>query len=223
QYPNSLFDDVLAQPLADAVLGPQRKLVFTLFGAVFFVLLIACANVANLLMARAASRRAEVALRGALGASRSRLMRQLLIECLMLAIGGGVLGLVVAKEGIRFLTTSPASIPRLQDAILNGMVVLFTLTISVACAFFFGLLPAFGASRLDVQQTLRDGGREASVTSRDPARGALVVAELCLSDVLLIGAALLIRSHLELEAVSPGFNQHGVTLAGIVVPSSRYQ
>src|SRR6201995_1671368 len=137
EYPHSGFEDVFAQPVADAVIGPQRGTLFTLLGAVTLVLLIACANVANLLIARASSRRGEIAIRGALGASRGRIVMQLLIESLLIALAGGALGLVVAFEGIRFLVTSPASIPRLQDTTLNGTVVAFTMALAVGCAIVF--------------------------------------------------------------------------------------
>ncbi len=223
QYPNSGFEDVDVRLFADDLVGAvNRTLLFTLLGAVGLVLLIACANVANLLIARAGVRRAEIAIRAALGASRRRIVAQLLVESLLLALAGGVLGLLVAWAGVRFLVTSPASMARLKDATLNGPVVAFTLVLAMACAVVFGLLPALRATRLDLQQTLRDGGREASLSSRDRLRGLLVVGELCLTQVLLIGAALLIRSALLVQAVPPGFATNNVLITNVLLPAQRY-
>jgi len=221
QYPNSYFDDISAKPLSDAVIGGQKMLLYTLFGAVSLVLLIACANVANLLLARATARRAEVAVRGALGASRGRLVQQLVIESMVLGLAGGVLGLAVAWAGVRFLVTSPASIPRLQTTTLNGTVVAFTLVLSTVCALVFGLVPAIRAARFDLQQTLRDGGRESAGSARDGLRGALVVGELCLSQLLLVGAGLLIRSALVVQSVPPGFDARNLLVTNLM-PSRQY-
>jgi putative ABC transport system permease protein len=223
RYPNSGFEDVDVQSFAEALVGPvDRTLLFTLLGAVVVVLLIACANVANLLIARADIRRGEIAIRGALGASRARIVTQLLVESLLLGVTGGALGLVVAWAGVRFLVTSPASIARLELATLNLPVVLFTLALSVACAIVFGMLPALRAARLDLQQTLRDGGREASVSARERLRGLLVVGELCLCQILLIGAALLIRSALLVEAVPSGFVTKNLLITYVGLPQQRY-
>ncbi len=161
QYPNSGFDDIRVRSYADDVVGSDnRTLLFTLLGAVGLVLLIACANVANLLIARGGTRRTEIAIRGALGASRGRIVSQLLVESLLLGLAGGVLGLAVAWAGVRFLVTSPVNMARLGDSTLNTPVITFTFALAVACAIVFGLLPALHAARLDLQQTLRDGGRE---------------------------------------------------------------
>ena len=154
-------------------IGDSGKTLYMLFGAVGLVLLIACANVANLLIARASRRRAEIAVRGALGASRGRIVRQLFVESLLLGVAGGVLGLIVGYAGIRFLVTSPASVPRLQHASLSGTVVAFTMLLAIGCALLFGLVPALRAARTDLQQTLRDGGREsAGALARRIPRGA---------------------------------------------------
>ena len=178
EYPHSGFEDVDARPIVETVIGPDtRSLLLTLFGAVSLVLLIACANVANLLIARASVRRAELAIRGALGASRTRIVAQLFTESVILGLVGGALGLLVAMAGIRFLVTSPTVVPRLQDTTLNPTVVAFTMVLSLGCAIVFGLLPAVHAARLDLQQTLRDGGRESAVSSRDRMRGVLVVGD----------------------------------------------
>jgi predicted permease len=221
QYPNSYFDDISAKPLSDAVVGGENTLLYTLLGAVSLVLLIACANVANLLMARASARRAELAVRGALGASRGRLVQQLLMESLVLGVIGGVLGLMVAWAGVRFLVTSPASIPRLQTTTLNAPVVAFTFGLSIICALLFGLIPALRAARLDLQQTLRDGGRESAASSRDRLRGVLVVGELGLSQLLLVGAGLLIRSALMVQSVPPGFQTDNLLVTN-VMPARQY-
>lgn len=223
QYPNSGFDDVKAMPLAEAVVGDQGKILYMLFGAVTLVLLIACANVANLLIARGARRRAEIAVRGALGASRGRIVRQLLIESMLLGLAGGVLGMIVALAGIKFLVTSPASLPRLEHTSLNGTVIAFTMLLATGCAVIFGLVPALRASRADLQQTLRDGGRESATGARDVFRGALVVGELCLAQVLLIAAALLIRSTMLMSAVPAGFDTHNLLAFSLTLPGSRYQ
>lgn len=223
QYPNSGFEDVDVQSFARDLVGPvDRTLLYTLMAAVFVVLLIACANVANLLIARAGARRGEIAIRGALGASRGRIVAQLLVESLLLGIAGGVLGLAVAWAGVRFLVTSPAHIARLEFATLNWPVVAFTLALSIGCAIVFGMLPALRAARLDLQQTLRDGGRDAPGVARERLRGLLVVGELCLSQVLLIGAALLIRSALLVAAVPPGFDTKNLLITYIGLPPKSY-
>ncbi len=223
EYPNSGFEDVLVQPYAQDMVGAiNRTLLLTLLGAVTLVLLIACANVANLLIARAKVRQAEMAIRGALGASRGRIVGQLLVESVMLALGGGLLGLLTAWAGVRFLVTSPAAIARLRDSTLNVPVVLFTFSVAVACSLLFGLLPAIRAAKTDLQQTLRDGGREASVTARDRVRGFLVAGELCLVQVLLVGAALLIRSAMLLQSVQPGFATDNLLITNIVLPPRTY-
>lgn len=223
EYPNSGFEDVDVRRYADDMVGSlNRTLLLTLLGAVTLVLLIACANVANLLIARAKTRRAEIAIRGALGASHTRIVAQLLVESLILALTGGLLGLAVAWAGVRFLVTSPAGMARLRDSTLNAPVVLFTFGVAVACSVLFGLLPALRAARTDLQQTLRDGGREASVSSRDRVRGLLVVGELCLVQVLLVGAALLIRSAMLLQAVQPGFSTDNLLITNVMLPPRRY-
>jgi putative ABC transport system permease protein len=223
EYPNKGFDGtVLGQSPAEQLIGNQRRNLYTLLGAVALVLLIACGNVANLLLARGTVRRPEIAIRGALGASRRRIVGQLLIESLLLGIGGGILGLAVAAAGVKFLVRSPAGIPRLQDTTLNAPVLLFTLGLSIACALVFGLWPALRASRLDLQQTLRDGGRESAASVRDRARGALVVSELCLAQLLLVGAGLMIRSMLVVLSVPPGFATKNILMMNVQLPSARY-
>jgi predicted permease len=223
QHPHSGYDGgIVAKPLIDTVLGPGRRLLYTLLGAVGLVLLIACGNIANLLIARATVRRPEIAIRGALGATRSRITAQLLVESGLLALAGGVAGLFVAVAGMRFLITSPASLPRLQNTTLNPPVVLFTFALALGCAILFGLMPALRASRLDLQQTLRDGGRDAHGAARQRLRQALVIAELCLASLLLVGAGLLIKSSILIQSVSPGFDTRNLLAFSVGLPSARY-
>lgn len=213
---------VQMQSLTDAVIGSQRTLLLTLLGAVALVLLIVCANVANLLIARSAVRRTEIAIRAALGASRGRIVTQLLVESLLLGLAGGVLGIGVAVAGVRFLVTSPVSVPRLQDVHVDGAVLAFALVLSVGCAVVFGLLPAIRAATLDLQQALRDGGRESGGAVRERSRALLVIGELCLTQVLVIAAGLLIRSAILLESVSPGFATGNLLVTNILLPQATY-
>src|SRR6185503_5242668 len=223
EHPHSFYDGgIIARTLEDALFGDYRKSLYLLMGAVAVVLLIACANIANLLLARATVRRTEIAVRGALGASRRRIIAQLLVESVLLAIGGAVLGLAVAYAGTRFLVSSPLPVPRLHDARLDWPVVLFTLGLAVFCAIVFGLIPAIRAARLDLQQTLRDGGRESRGGGNYRVRHALVIAQLCLTQVLLVGAGLLIRSAIAVNAVDVGFNTKNLLLFSTGLPSARY-
>ncbi len=224
EHPHNAYDGgVIATPLAETVLGPQRTLLYTLFGAVGLVLLIACGNIANLLIARATARRAEIAIRGALGATQTRIAVQLLVESFVLAIAGATAGLLVGMAGMRFLLTSPASLPRLQNTALNAPVVLFTIALALGSAILFGLLPAWRASRLDLQQALRDGGRELRGAARQRLRQALVVAELCIASLLLVGAGLLVKSSILIQSVSPGFDTHNLMAFAVSLPPARYK
>ena len=205
------------------IVGPvNRTLLLTLLGAVTLVLLIACANVANLLIARASARRAEIAIRGALGASRGRIVGQLLVESLLLALAGGALGLFVAWAGVRFLVTSPAAMARLRDSTLNVPVVLFTFAVAAACAILFGPCRHCGRRGSICSKRCATAGASSSVSARDRLRGLLVVGELCLAQVLLVGAALLIRSAMRLEAVQPGFSTDNLLITNILLPPRRY-
>ena len=203
-------------PLKDQVVGDVRSSLLVLVGAVGFVLLIACANVANLLLSRALGRQKEIAVRAALGASRSRIVRQLLTESVILAVTGGVLGLVFAYwslEGIRVL--GPASVPRVHEIAIDSGVLLFTLLLSVASGVLFGLAPALRLGGLNLHDTLKDANRGASGAGAVWGRGQnvrrlLVMSELALSLMVLIGAGLLIRSFARLQNVPPGFDSAGV-------------
>jgi len=222
-HPHSFYDGtVTARPLTDVLVGGNRLVLYLLSGAVALVLLIACGNVANLLLARASVRRTEIAVRSALGASRGRLVAQMLVESVLLALAGAALGLGVAVAGIRFLASSPIPLARLNEARLDGAVVAFTLGLAVVCAILFGLAPALRAARLDLQQTLRDGGRNTRGESQHGLRQVLVVGELCLTLVLLVGAGLLIRSAFALAAVPVGFDTNDLLVFNVVLPESRY-
>ncbi len=223
-YPHSYFDGgIIARPLQSSIVASSRSLIYMLSGAVGLVLLIACVNVANLLLARGASRRKEVAIRGALGAGRRRVVGQLLVESLILAIAGGALGVAVATPILHFLVRSgPASIPRLQDATINLPVLAFTVGLSVVCGLVFGLVPALRTSKLDLQQALRDGHRGSGGSVRDRLRGGLVVAEIAIALLLLDGAGLLVRNAIQVQRVNPGFNTHNLMLAGVSLPHASY-
>jgi putative ABC transport system permease protein len=223
EHPHNGYDgSVIATPLIDNIVGPHRTTLFTLLGAVGLVLLIACGNVANLLLARANVRRPEIAIRGALGASRGRIVSQLLVESALLGLTGGVLGLGLAAAGMRFLVSGPARIPRLGDVSLNLPVLAFTSGLALLCSLIFGLVPALRASRTDLQQTLRDGGRESRSGDRERLRNVLVITELCVAQVLLIGAGLLIRSAILVQSVPAGFDTHNLVGFGLQLPDARY-
>lgn len=223
-YPHSYFDGgIVARPLQSSIVAPARSLVVMLAGAVGFVLLIACVNVANLLLARGAARRTEVAIRGALGAGRRRIVGQLLIESLLLSLAGGVVGVLVAVPLVRFIVRSaPSGVPRIQDATIDLRVLLFTLALSITCGLVFGLAPALRVSRLDLQRTLRDGSRGSATAVRDRFRAGLVVGEIALALVLLDGAGLLLRSAVELQRVDPGFGTRNLLLSTLQLPRATY-
>ena len=194
-----------AVSLREQIIGDVRTPLLVLFGAVAFVLLVACANVANLLLARTSARQEELAVRRALGAGRGRLVRQLLTESIALGLAGGVVGLLIAWLGTRALVAAqPADIPRLDEIGVNGTVVLFTLGVSVLTGLAFGVLPALQGTSNRLMGVLREGGR-GGTGGGHRVRAALVVAEMTLAVVLLTGAGLLIRSFVELTRVNPGF------------------
>jgi putative ABC transport system permease protein len=210
--------------LRDQLLGNVRTTLWVLIGAVVFVLLIACTNVANLLLARAGGREKEIALRSALGAKPIRLARQLLTESLLLALGGGVLGLALAVWSISLLKQlSSTTLPRLNEIGLDWRVVAFTLLVALVTGIVFGLAPALSAMRSDLNSLLRSSGRSAtSGPGRAFFRNALVVSEIAACVVLLSGAGLLIRSFSRLESVDPGFRSDHVLTLQIELPESRY-
>ena len=212
------------QPLYEAIVGPFRERLFILFGAVGLVLLIACGNVANLLLARGASRAREVAVRAAIGAGRGRIVRQLLTESAVIGLLGGAVGMLLAVWGIRLIrAVGPDGVPRLDQARLDWEGVGFAVALSLVSAAIFGLLPALRLATSDLHGALKEGGRGVgSATVRDRLRRSLVVAEVALTLVLLAGAGLLIRSGIRLQQVEPGFDPARVFTGAMTLPRTRY-
>jgi len=224
RYPNANFDGTVGvRPFDEAVVGDYRERLFVTLGAVALVLLIACGNVANLLLARGAARAKELAVRAALGARRGRLVRQLLTESILLGLTGALVGLGLAYAGIQALVASaPAGIPRLGETRVDLAVLAFAAATALASAVVFGLAPSIRASKQDVQGTLREGGRGAGLV-KDRVRQALVVAEVALACTLLAGTGLLVRSAIHLQAVQPGFDPTGVLTARVTLPEVEYR
>ena len=223
-YPASRRFSFSVTPLLEQVVGDVRPALLILLGAVACVLLIACANVANLLLARAAAREKEIAIRTALGAGRGRLVRQLLTESMLLATVGGATGLLLAVwtlDGLRWL--SPSSIPRLQSITIDGWVLAFTFTVALLTGILFGLAPALRSSRVNLNETLKEAGRSLVASGNHRLRSALVVTEVALSLVLLIGAGLLIRSFMRVEQVEPGFSPHNILSMRLSVGGTAYE
>ena len=225
EYPDSNTGwTVIMSPLRDLILRDFDSVVRLLFGAVFLVLLIACTNVANLLLARMATREKEVALRSALGAGRGQILGQFLVESLLLALLGGGLGLFLAAQGTKILAAMNADgIPRSSEIQLDLGVVLFTLALSVLTGLVFGLLPALKASRPDLAVALKEGGRgQAGGFEGKRVRQLLVLGEVALAVMLLVGAGLLLRSFSRLMAVDPGFQAKGALTAVVELPAAEY-
>jgi len=215
--------------LQEQVVGDVRRALLVLLGSVILVLLIACANIANLLLARAAGREKEVAIRSALGAGWQRIARQLLTESIVLALVGGAAGLLVAGASLYVVRTmNPGNIPRLEDIALNGAVLWFTFGVSLTTGILFGLAPVWRAINMDLNNSLKAGGRSGQSEGglqlrRHRLRGLLVVSELTLSLMLLIGAGLLVRSFVRLESVPPGFSTAGVLTMQVTANDPKYK
>ena len=225
QYPILDGLGVNLVPLHRQVTGKVRPALMVLLGTVAFVLLIACANVANLLLARAAGREREIAIRTALGANRMRLVRQLLTESALLGLAGGAVGLLIANWGLSTLIAlSPEDIPRLDQIGIDGRVLGFTVLVSLLTGLVFGLVPAIQASKPDLNESLKESGRSAtSGVERRRVRSALVVIEVALSLVLLIGAGLMIKSFSQLQKVDLGFNPDRLVSMNIQLSRTKYQ
>ena len=211
--------------IREDVVGKIRPTLLVLFGAVGFVLLIACGNVANLLLARGASRQKEMAIRTALGASRFRLIRQLLTESALLAIGAGALGILLALWGINALVALiPADITPTKGIQIDTVVFGFTLVLSLITGLVFGVVPAWQATRGELNESLKDGGRGSSGgLRRSRVRSVLIVSEIALSLVLLIGAGLMIKSFIRLVHVNPGFETGHIATMRLSLPAAQYQ
>ena len=223
-YPSNAARGANVEPLSQVVTGPVRPALFLLLGAVALVLIVACVNVASLLLARGAARVREVAIRGALGAGASRLLRLFLAESLLLTATAAVLGVTVAYAGVRVMVAfAPADVPRLSEATVNFPVLAATLFISLVVAFTFAMIPALQAHRVDVQPALRGASTRAS-EGPQPRRlqHALAIAELAFAVLLVCGAGLLIKSFWRLHQVDPGFRATGVLKAEYQLPLSRY-
>jgi putative ABC transport system permease protein len=217
------------QPLRDSIVAGARSSLLILLGAVGFVLLIACANVANLLLVRATGRKREFAIRAAMGAGRARIIRQLLTESVVLAVVGGILGLILGYAGVRaLLAVSPAGLPRIGEhgasVGVDWRVLVFTLGISFLTGILFGVIPAIGASRPDLNTTLKESSNRSGTGFRQSkARSLLVISEVSLALVLLIGAALLIRTFIALRRVNPGFDPRNVLTLQMSLTGDQYK
>ena len=224
-YPEENRDrGITVASFKEELLGDYRPRLYVLLGAVGFVLLIACANIANLLLARAAARARETAIRVAIGAGRSHLFRQALTESLVLAVVGGTLGLLAGYWGVTALVAfGPQDVPRLDQASVNGPVLAFALGLTLLSGLVFGLAPAIRVAMRPPHDALKEGGRGIQAGGRDRVRNALVVAEIALALMLITGAGLLIRSAIRLNAVDPGFDPGGVVAGRVSLPAVQYE
>jgi predicted permease len=223
EYPDTNKEHwVTVWSLYDAMVGDVRKLLLLLLAAVGFVLLIACANVANLMLARASARQKEIAIRSALGAGRLRIIRSLIVESIMLSVVGGGLGLLMAYWGTGLaLKALPDALPRLDEIKVDTNVLLFTLVASIITGVVFGLAPALQSSNPNLNETLKEGGRSGS-SGRQGLRSALVVAEIAISLFLLVGSGLLIRSFWALNRVSAGFDERNLLTFDVSLSSKQF-
>ena len=216
--------DVFLSTLHERLVREVKPSLLALLGAVGFVLLIACANVANLLLARSAARQKEIAIRAAMGASRTRVLRQMLTESILLSAIGGVAGLVLSIWLTDLLMSMlPEGAPRLEQIGIDYRVLTFALGVSALTGILFGIVPALQASKLDVTSALKEGGRSGEGHRRTSARSLLLIGEVALSLMLLVGAGLLIKSFLRLQEVRPGFNAHNVLIANLALQGPKYK
>jgi predicted permease len=219
---DAAWDGATVQPLAESITGPVRRGLLVLFAAVAFVLLMACVNVSSLQLARASARGREIAVRTALGAGRGRIVRQLLTESLVLAMAGGVAGLLLAKGGMRLLLAlSAGQLPRGSDVRLDVTVLAFALGTSLLTGLLFGLVPAWRASR-GVAQSLREDGRGTAGTDTNRLRSGLVIAEVALAMILVIGAGLMVRSFMALQRVDAGFRPDHLLAVNFTINTQRH-
>ncbi len=216
--------DAHLSTLHDRVVREVKPSLLVLLGAVGLVLLIACANVANLLLARSAARQKEIAIRAAMGASRTRVLRQMLTESVLLSTIGGMAGVLLSAwlTGL-LISLLPEGAPRLDQVQIDYRVLAFAVGVTALTGILFGLVPALQASKLDVNSALKEGGRSAEGHRRTNARSLLLIGEVALSLMLLVGAGLLIKSFVRLQQVQPGFNPHSVLLASVALPGAKYK
>jgi putative ABC transport system permease protein len=217
-------DRVNLIPLRELIVGNVRGALLILFAAIGFVLLIACANVANLLLARSETRQKEIAIRMALGVSRLRVIKQLLTESMMLSLMGGALGLLLAFWGVRVMVAlAPASLPRTSEIGLDGMVLVFTFGVSLLSGVLFGLVPGLQFSNPNLVLAIKEGRTEIGIREKSRTRQVLVISEIALAMVLVAAAGLMIKSFSRLLNVDPGFNPQNVLTARIALPQSKYE
>jgi putative ABC transport system permease protein len=232
QFPRAMAgpgETFMAMPMREVEVGGIRSALLILFGAVSFVLLIACANVANLLLARATLRKREIAIRAAVGAGRKRIIRQLLTESLLLSLAGGGTGLIFGFMGLRaLLAINPGNIPRISangsSVTLDWRVLVFTIAVSLLTGILFGLIPAFHSSRSDLHAALKESSsRSGSGLGQNRSRSILVISEMALALVLLAGAALLIRTLIAMHTVNPGFDPHNVLTMRMALTGPQFR
>jgi len=225
RYPNSnARQSMTVEPLHEAVVGDLRPALMLLLGAVAFVLLIACANVANLLLARAADRQREIAVRLAVGARRGRVLRQLLTESVMLSLLGGTLGVVVGYLGLEALLASlPGNVPRADEVRIDGVVLAVTTALAVLTGLVFGIVPAWRALSIRLHEPLKEAGRGSVGPGQHRVRNALVIAEVSMALVLLVGAGLMLRSFYRVLNADGGFRSEGLVIANVALPQIGYR
>ncbi|MDQ3013674.1 MAG: ABC transporter permease, partial [Acidobacteriota bacterium] len=215
--------DLLLTSFRELVVGDIRRMLWIVMAVVGFVLLIACANVANLLLARAAARQKEIAIRTALGAGRWRVIRQLLTESVLLAVVGGAMGLLIGYWGVKALIALNADkIPRANEISLDWRVLLFTFGVAILTGILFGIVPALQTAKADLHETLKEGGRSGAATTRQWVRSALVVVEIAMALAVLVSAGLLAKSFMRVQQVNPGFNPQGLMTMHLSLPAFKY-